>query len=89
LSATPFPPSTPYLAERRGLLEEFSTKGPEQAREAKEDLFILENGFKVYIGRQQALLDPQFFGTKMKEEQDLRAATARRSQAGRIRFGLG
>ncbi len=72
-----FPARTPYLAERRGLLEEFSTKGPEQAREAKEDLFILENGFKVYIGRQQALIDPQFFGTKMKEEQDLRAATAR------------
>ena len=72
-----FPARTPYLAERRGLLEEFMTKGPEQAREAREDLFILENGFKVYFGRQQALIDPQFFGTKVKEEQELRAATAK------------
>ncbi|MGA9527037.1 MAG: S46 family peptidase [Terriglobales bacterium] len=72
-----FPSRTPYIAELRGLLEEFMTKGPEQAREAKEDLFLLENGFKVYIGRQQALLDPQFFGTKVKQEQELRAATAK------------
>src|SRR5260370_265719 len=39
-------------------------------------LFFLENGLKVYFGRQQALLDPQFVGTKMREEQRLRAATA-------------
>ena len=51
-------------------------RGPEQAREANDELFFLENSFKVYFGRQQALLDPQFFGTKVREEQRLRAATA-------------
>jgi hypothetical protein len=72
---TYFPARMPYLAEYRGLLEEFRTKGPEQAREANEDLFFVENSFKAYVGRWGALLDPQFFGTKVQEEKKLRAAT--------------
>jgi hypothetical protein len=71
-----FPARMPVLAEYRGLLEEFRTRGPEQAREANEDLFFVENSFKANIGRQGALLDPQFFATKVQEEQKLRAATA-------------
>jgi hypothetical protein len=71
-----YPNRIPEMSERRGELEVFMTRGPEQAREAKDDLFFLENGFKVYFGRQQALLDPQFFGTKVQEERQLRAATA-------------
>lgn len=70
-----YPNRNPEIAERRGQLEEFVARGPEQAREANDELFFLENGFKVYFGRQQALLDPQFFGTKMQEEQRLRTAT--------------
>jgi Peptidase S46 len=71
-----FPFRIPEIAERRGQLEVFVSRGPEQAREASDDLFFLENGYKVYFGRQQALLDPQFFATKVQEEQKLRAATA-------------
>lgn len=71
-----YPNRNPELAERRGQLEEFVARGPEQAREANDELFFLENGFKVYFGRQQALLDPQFYGTKVQEEQHLRAAAA-------------
>jgi len=71
-----FPVIMPRLAEHRGLLEEFVARGPEQAREANEDLFFLENAFKAYLGQQQALLDPQFFAIKVQEEQHLRAATA-------------
>ncbi len=71
-----YPSRIPEVAERRGQLEAFVSRGPQQAREAGDDLFFLENGFKVYFGRQQALLDPQFFGTKIREEQKLRAATA-------------
>ena len=71
-----YPNRIPEISERRGELEAFIARGPQQAREASDDLFFLENGFKVYFGRQQALLDPQFFGTKVKEEQHLRAATA-------------
>jgi hypothetical protein len=73
---TLFPSRIPEVAERRGQLEVFVSRGPEQSREASDDLFFLENSFKVYFGRQQALLDPQFFATKVQEEQKLRAATA-------------
>lgn len=71
-----YPVRLPEVAERRGLLEAFIARGPEQAREANDTLFFLENSFKVYYGRQQALLDPQFFATKVQEEKRLRAATA-------------
>jgi len=71
-----YPDRIPEVAERRGELEVFVARGPEQAREASDDLFFLENSYKVYFGRQQALLDPQFFATKVQEEKNLRAATA-------------
>src|SRR6266496_3225072 len=73
---TAFPFEMPELAEYRGQLEQFVTRGPEQAREAKEDLFFVENDFKANYGRQEALLDAQFFGGKLQEEQRLRAAVA-------------
>jgi len=66
----------PYLAEYRGLLEEFRKGGPEQARAAREDEFFVANSFKALYGRQAALLDPQFFATKVQEQQKLRAAVA-------------
>lgn len=68
----------PWVAEYRGLLEQFVATGPEQEREAKERLFFIENSFKVYNGRQQALLDPQFFDIKVKQEHQLRDAVASR-----------
>jgi hypothetical protein len=71
-----YPTRIPEVAERRGELEMFVARGPEQAREANDDLFFLENGYKVYFGRQQALLDPLFFATKVQEEKKLRSATA-------------
>ena len=73
---TIYPNRNPEVAERRGQLEVFVTRGPEQAREANDDLFFLENSYKVFFGRQLALLDPQFFDTKVQEEQRLRKATA-------------
>jgi hypothetical protein len=73
---TAFPFEMPELAEYRGQLEQFVTRGPEQAREAKENLFFVENDFKANFGRQAALLDAQFFGGKQQEEQRLRAAVA-------------
>jgi len=71
-----FPVVLPFIAEYRGELEEFITRGPEQAREANEELFLWANSFKAYFGEQGALLDPEFFGTKVKEEEKLRAAVA-------------
>ncbi len=73
---TVFPYVIPEIAEYRGQLEQFITRGPEQAREANDQLFFIENDFKVYLGRQEALLDPKFFADKQQEEQHLRAAAA-------------
>ena len=71
-----FPMEMPELSEYRGQLEQFVNRGPEQAREAKEDLFFIENDFKADFGRQGALLDPQFMAGKQQEEQHLRTAVA-------------
>jgi hypothetical protein len=73
---TSLPAVIPEISEYRGQLEQFVTRGPEQAREANQDLFFIENDYKVEFGRQQALLDTQFFGAKQQEEQKLRSATA-------------
>lgn len=65
----------PLMSERRGFLEAFIDRGAQQAHEADDDLFFLENSFKVYFGRQEALLDPKFVAAKEQEEQKLRSAT--------------
>jgi hypothetical protein len=72
------PTVVPSLSEYRGLLEEFITTGPEHAREAKDRLFFVENSYKVYMGRQEALMDPRFFNLKVQEEKRLRDAVAAR-----------
>jgi Peptidase S46 len=71
-----YPLQMPRLAEYRGQLERFINEGPEQAREADEDLFFVANAFKAYLGEQQALVDPEFFGIKVQEEQRLRQSVA-------------
>jgi hypothetical protein len=71
-----FPLEIPEVSEYRGQLEQFVLRGPEQEREANQDLFFIENDFKVFWGEQQALLDSQFFAGKQQEEQHLRAATS-------------
>lgn len=70
------PSMIPALSEYRGLLERFVSESPERAQEANEQLFFIENSFKVGFGRQQALLDPEFFGIKVREERRLRQAIA-------------
>ena len=76
LRDTSLPLTLTEYAEYRGQLEQFETRGAEQAREANEDLFIIENSFKAIFGRQAALLDPEFMAGKEKEEQKLRATVA-------------
>ena len=71
-----FPPQLSRIAEYRGQLERFINEGPEQAREADEDLFFLANAFKAYWGEQQSLLDPEFFALKVREEKLLREKVA-------------
>ena len=71
-----FPLRMPRIAEYRGQLERYISEGPEQARQADEDLFFIANAFKAYWGEQQALLDPEFFDLKLRDEKSLRQKVA-------------
>jgi hypothetical protein len=73
---TNLPSVIPAVSEYRGLLERFVTESPERAREGDEDLFFDENTYKVVFGREQALLDPEFFDIKVREERKLQQAVA-------------
>ena len=79
-----FPLQLPRIAEYRGRLERFIGEGPEQAREADEDLFFIGNAFKAYWGEQQALLDPEFFALKLGEEKLLRQKVASDPKLGAV-----
>jgi hypothetical protein len=59
------------LAELRGQLTQFSTKGTEQKRVAGSDLFSIENSYKARLGRQLTLTNRAFFDGKVKAQSDL------------------
>ena len=60
------------LAEMRGVIEQFRTESAEHFRIAESDLFGIENSYKAFKGRQEALLDPEVFSFKQKQEAELR-----------------
>ncbi len=60
------------LSELRGMLTEFATKGPEQARTSKSLLFSMENSLKAYKGRQLALAHGTLIADKARAESELR-----------------
>jgi len=64
------------LAEIRGLLTEFQSRGPEQARISKGTLFGVENAVKALQGRHAALVDRELFAAKVRAEEELRAKVA-------------
>jgi len=64
------------LSELRGMLAEFQKRGPEQARTSNSMLFGVENGLKALKGRREALVDAEFFATKVTAEKALRAKVA-------------
>jgi hypothetical protein len=59
-------------SELRGRLLRFGEESAEHKRIAADLLFGLENSYKVYWGRLQALDDPGFMAKKRQEEADLR-----------------
>src|SRR5579872_3625714 len=61
------------LKHRLAVLRQFSAEGPEQARQATEDIFGYENSLKAYEGREQGLLDPHVMGKKQKDEDAFQA----------------
>ena len=60
-------------AELRGRLLQIQQSGSAGDRLVSDTLIGLENSFKVYLGRIQALADAAFFGRKAQEETELRA----------------
>jgi hypothetical protein len=70
------PDSLTRLAELRGMLEEFQTRGPEQTRISSALLFGVENGYKANKGRQQALLESSIVPDKERSEKALKKQLA-------------
>ena len=70
-------PFTLYLlSELRGLLNEYATKGPEQARTSHTLLFGVENSLKAIKGRQLSLAQGTIVADKAKSEADFRKRVA-------------
>ena len=63
-------------AELRGRLLRMQQESPAGARLVSDVLIGLENSFKVYLGRTRALADARFFGSKVREETELKARVA-------------
>ncbi len=62
-----------YLAELRGVLEEFSEQGAEQHRIADTRLFGTENSYKALKGQFEALVGPALIKARHDEEAVLKA----------------
>jgi hypothetical protein len=62
-----------YLAELRGVLEEFSEQSAEQRRRADTRLFGIENSYKAYKGMFESLVDPALIKARHDEEAVLKA----------------
>jgi hypothetical protein len=62
-----------YLAELRGVLEQFSEQGPEQRRIADTRLFATENSYKALKGQFEALVEPALIKSKHDDEAVLKA----------------
>jgi hypothetical protein len=55
-------------SELRGVLTEFGTKGPEEARTSNTMRFLVENSLKAYKGRQLALVQGSLMTDKARAE---------------------
>ena len=59
------------------MLQQFAAGGTEQARQAAEITFSLENALKAYTGEYTGLLDPKIMSKKAADERALRDAVAK------------
>ncbi|MGC1520990.1 MAG: S46 family peptidase, partial [Steroidobacteraceae bacterium] len=73
-SAQPF--TLELLSELRGVLSEYGTKGPEQARTSKTLLFDIENSLKATKGLQLALVEGTLVADKARAENEFRKRVA-------------
>jgi len=61
-----------FLNDRVKTLQDYSTRGPEQARQAASQIFGLQNSIKVFKGRIDGLADKNVFDKKVRDEADFR-----------------
>ena len=71
-----FPTLVPLWSEYRGRLIAAMEGDAEKTRTGRDELFGVENSYKVYVGQWQALRDREFGGRLSTAEQDLRRRTA-------------
>jgi hypothetical protein len=71
-----FPFLLEYLHDREAALKTYSARGPEQARQAKEELFSIQNSRKARTGGLGGLKDPTIMGRKRAQEQAIRSRIA-------------
>ncbi len=70
------PYSLDYFRRREVLLQQYSLRGVEEARQAKDDLFGIQNARKLYTGKLQGLQDPAILNSKIAFEKKLREQIA-------------
>ncbi len=68
-----YPISLSVINRRLGVLRQYRAQGTEQARQAANILFSLENASKAFKGEFQGLSDAKLFEKKRTEERDFRA----------------
>jgi hypothetical protein len=61
------------LKHRLDVLKRYAAQGPEQARQASNMIFYLENSVKAFTGEYNGLLDKNLIAKKQEEETDFRA----------------
>ena len=66
------PYSLNYFRRREILLQQYSLRSLEAARQAKESLFNIQNARKLYTGKLQGLQDPAIMNAKIAAEEKLR-----------------
>lgn len=60
-----------FIRRREILLQQFGLRGTEQTRQAKDELFGMQNSRKAYTGMLQGLQDPAFMAQKRDAEEQL------------------
>jgi hypothetical protein len=63
-------------SELRGMLGHYRSLGREQRRSGESAAFGIENSWKAQNGQMRALMDPEFFAIKQRQEDELRARVA-------------
>jgi hypothetical protein len=72
-----YPINVQVVKRRINVLRQFAAGGSEQAREAADITFSLENALKAYTGEYSGLLDPKIMSKKAADERALRDAVGK------------